>query len=142
MRFTIPFRRLLILGLALMAFAAIAACGGGGGDDDEGGNGDSSNGGGGGEAQTVGVKMTDNVFTPKDIKVESGTVTFDIKNDGQAIHNMHILSKDAEGKEFTSKTIINAGESDKLVATFTKKGSIKFQCDYHVPDMAGTITVE
>ena len=140
MRFAIPVRRLLFLGLVLMAFVAIAACGGG--DDDEGGNGESSNGGGGGEAQTVQIKLTDNVFTPKEVKVETGTVTFEIKNDGAAIHNMHILSKDTEGKEFMSKAIINAGESDKLVATFTKKGSIKFQCDYHVPDMVGTITVD
>jgi len=141
MRFIRPGRPVLVLALSLAVFLVLAACGGG--DDEGNGNGDSNGGDdGGGKAQTVQVTLTDNVFTPKDIKVDTGEVTFELKNNGQAIHNMHIISKDAEGKDFMSKALINAGESDKFVATFTKKGTYKFQCDYHVPDMVGTITVD
>jgi plastocyanin len=135
---------LLAIGVIVAALPFAVACGGG--DDENGGNGAEStatNGdNGGGEAQTITVSMKDNLFDPKDITVEEGTVTFELKNDGAAIHNMHIMSKDAEGKDFMSKTTIEGGATDTFTATFTKSGSIKFQCDFHVPDMAGTITVE
>ncbi len=94
------------------------------------------------KAQTVAITLKDNMFEPKDITVEEGTVTFEVKNTGAAIHNMHITSTAAEGKDFSSKPIIEAGSSDKFTATFTKKGVVKFQCDFHLPDMVGTITVK
>ena len=97
---------------------------------------------GGGKAQTVVITMKDNVFEPKDITVEEGTVTFEVKNTGAAIHNMHITSTASEGKDFSSKPIIEAGTTDKFTATFTKEGVVKFQCDFHLPDMVGTITVK
>jgi plastocyanin len=135
---------LLAIGVIVAALPFAVACGGG--DEENGANGAEStatNGdNGGGEAQTITVSMKDNLFDPKDITVEEGTVTFELKNDGAAIHNMHIMSKDAEGKDFMSKTTIEGGATDTFTATFTKSGSIKFQCDFHVPDMAGTITVE
>lgn len=95
-----------------------------------------------GKAQTVAVTLKDNVFDPKEITVEKGTVTFEVKNTGAAMHNMHIMSSSAEGKDFTSKPTLDPGASDKFTATFTKAGTIKFQCDFHLPDMAGTITVK
>ncbi len=94
------------------------------------------------QAQTVSVTMKDNAFEPKEITVEKGAVTFEIKNAGAAIHNMHIVSTTAEGKDFSSKPVVEAGQSDKFTATFTKSGTIKFQCDFHLPDMVGTITVK
>lgn len=97
---------------------------------------------GGGKAQTVAITMKDNVFEPKDITVEEGTVTFEVKNAGAAIHNMHITSTPSEGKDFSSKPIVEAGTTDKFTATFTKEGIVKFQCDFHLPDMVGTITVK
>ncbi|TAK75322.1 MAG: hypothetical protein EPO16_09135 [Dehalococcoidia bacterium] len=96
----------------------------------------------GGKAQTVAVTLKDNVFDPKEITVEKGTVTFEVKNTGAAMHNMHIMSSSAEGKDFTSKPTLDPGASDKFTAIFTKAGTIKFQCDFHLPDMAGTITVK
>lgn len=150
-------QRLLVAGiLAVMVLPWALACGGGDDDEDQNAgaavattapansNSDDSDDGDdsdGGEAQTVSVIMKDNVFEPDAIEVSEGTVTFELKNEGTAIHNMHILSKTAEGKDFMSKTTINGGESDTFTATFTKGGTIKFQCDFHVPDMAGTITV-
>lgn len=97
---------------------------------------------GGGKAQTVTITMKDNFFEPKEITVEEGAVTFEVKNAGAAIHNMHITSTPSEGKDFTSKPIVEAGTTDKFTATFTKKGVVKFQCDFHLPDMVGTITVK
>lgn len=149
------FRVLALTALAAATLAAGAACSGG---DDDGGDakapatvassgttapaasGDSAAASTG--ADKVEIDMKDNVFATKEIAVKSGsTVTFDIKNTGQAIHNVHILSQQGEGKDYMSDAMINPGKSDSLEVKFTKKGTYKFQCDYHVPDMVGTITV-
>ncbi len=104
---------------------------------------DTGSGNGGGEEREIEVVMTDNVFTPREIKVPvNTTITFTANNKGTAIHNMHILSKDAEGKDFSSELLVNAGKSSTFEARFTKKGVIDFQCDYHLPEMAGKIVVE
>jgi len=96
-----------------------------------------------GDGEKVAVSLKDNAFDPKDISVEHGeAVTFTVKNEGQAIHDMHILSTAAEGKDFISNATIQPGESSSFTATFSKAGTLKFQCDYHLPDMAGTITVK
>lgn len=146
-------KKALLVGVAgLLLVPLAAACGG---DDDEGGstitpgatatkdgdNGD--NGDNGGEAREIEVVMTDNIFTPKEIKVPvNTTIKFTAANKGTAIHNMHVLSKDAEGKDFSSDLIVNAGAASTFEAKFTKKGVIDFQCDYHLPEMAGKIVVE
>lgn len=131
-------RTLAVVGL-LTAAAVLASCSSGGdAKEKENGNGSS----GKGKAQTVAVTLKDNVFDPKEITVEEGTVTFEVKNTGTAIHNMHIISNGTEGKDFSTKPTVDAGVTDKFTATFTKKGTIKFQCDFHLPDMVGTITVK
>lgn len=146
-------KKVLLVGVAgLLLVPLAAACGG---DDEEGGstitpgatatkggdNGD--NGNGGGEAREVEVVMTDNVFTPKEIKVPvNTTIKFTADNKGTAIHNLHVLSKDSEGKDYSSDTIVNAGASSEFEVKFTKKGVVDFQCDYHVPEMVGKIVVE
>jgi len=141
-------RPLIVAGLGVAVFTLAVGCGGGDDEESEGGSVStpaattSSGGGSEGKAQTVKVTLRDNFFEPKEISVEEGTVTFELKNEGTAIHNMHILSKTAEGKDYMSKTTIEGGASDKFTATFTKSGSIKFQCDFHLPDMVGTITVK
>ncbi|MCO5200674.1 MAG: cupredoxin domain-containing protein [Chloroflexi bacterium] len=146
-------KKALLIGVAgLLLVPLAAACGG---DDDEGGstitpgatatkdddNGD--NGDNGGEAREITVDMTDNVFTPKDIKVPVNTlIKFEADNKGTAIHNMHILSKATEGKDYASDLLVNPGESSSFEVKFTKKGVVDFQCDYHVPEMVGKIVVE
>lgn len=88
------------------------------------------------------VEMHDNVFPNKDIQVPVGqAVTIEAKNTGAAVHNLHILSQSGEGKDFSSDTMVNPGKSSTFQVKFTKKGTYKFQCDFHVPDMVGTITV-
>ncbi|RJQ08197.1 MAG: hypothetical protein C4558_08380 [Dehalococcoidia bacterium] len=134
-------RAFAVAGL-LASAVVLAACSSGGDAKKNGGGSESKASSGAGKAQTVAITMKDNAFDPKDITVEEGAVTFEVKNAGAAIHNMHITSTAAEGKDFSSKPIIEAGTTDKFTATFTKKGTIKFQCDFHLPDMVGTITVK
>jgi plastocyanin len=133
-------RRLIVLGA--VAVAAVAAGCGGAEEASKAGTASSGK-AAGGESETVAVSMKDNFFEPKDITVERGeAITFNLKNEGQAIHDMHIMSLTAEGKDFMSNVTIPPGETSSFKATFTKTGSLKFQCDYHLPDMVGTITVK
>ena len=142
----------MALAAAVVLVLGLAGCGGGDdtGDDDDGitvvataTGGAASGGGSTGEAKTISVSMTDNKFTPNKIEVEAGKpITFIAKNDGAAIHNMKILSSAAEGKDYASEALVNPGKESKFTVTFTKKGVLKFQCDYHLPDMVGEITVK
>lgn len=133
-------RPLIVLGIASLAAVAVGC---GGAEEASKAGAGSSGKASRGESETVAVSMKDNFFEPKDITVERGeAITFNLKNDGQAIHDMHIMSLAAEGKDFMSNVTIPPGESSSFKATFTKTGSLKFQCDYHLPDMIGTITVK
>ncbi|MCZ2110442.1 MAG: cupredoxin domain-containing protein [Dehalococcoidia bacterium] len=156
----IRFRSLRVLGLMVMAAGVLGLAAACGGDSTPkapatvnpnsvkvpGADGAASSSGGGASASgggaTIVIEMKDNVFAEKDIKVSAGqSVTFEAKNVGAAVHNVHILSQAGEGKDFNSDTMINPGKSSTFQAKFTKKGTYKFQCDFHVPDMVGTITV-
>ena len=87
-----------------------------------------------------GMKVND---TGAPIKVPVGKkITFIAKNEGAAVHDMKILSKATEGKDFMSDALVNPETESKFTATFNKKGTVKFQCDYHLPDMVGTIEVQ
>lgn len=146
----------LFIPLLLVAGFALAACGG---DDDDsgttetatipvatataGGSASPDDNGDDDEGEEVEVVMTDNVFTPSTITVKAGQpVTFVAKNEGAAIHNMHVLSAKTEGKDFASDALVNPGKESKFTVTFTQKGKLDFQCDYHLPAMAGTIEVQ
>jgi plastocyanin len=155
MRLAQFFRYTGVILSALAIMGAAAACGGDssaeksptvsvkGSGQAEGGGGAATSAPSGSSSTAVKITLKDNVFDPKDLKVPAGkTITFTLTNDGTAIHNMHILSKSTEGKEFQSELTITAGRTSKFEAKFNKKGLIKFQCDFHVPDMVGTITVE
>lgn len=136
-------RPLLLAGLGAAALTLSVACGGD--DEDAPPSMGSTNATvpsvEGGKDQTVKVTMKDSFFEQKEITVDKGVVTFEVKNEGTAIHNMHVLSQAAEGNDYLSKHIIEGGKSDKFTAAFTKSGTIKFQCDFHLPDMVGTIEV-
>lgn len=146
----------VVAALGLVATAAVA-CGGNdtddgikikgtetsNGGDDKKDDDKKDDGGSSGGSTELTISMQDNFFEPKNVTVPvNKTVKITLPNKGTAIHNMHILSKATEGKDFAGKTIVNAGETDKMEVKFTKKGVVKFQCDYHVPDMVGTITVQ
>lgn len=95
-----------------------------------------------GDEKKVEIDMKDNFFDPKDVTVAAGVkIKLTAKNTGAAVHNLHILSQAGEGKDYTSDTMVNPGKTSEFEVTFKKKGTYKFQCDFHVPDMVGTITV-
>lgn len=124
-----------ITGLAVgLVFAVVlAACGGGGST-----NGDSGKPVLNTDPIVVDVEMADNVFIPVAITVAVGQqVEFALTNTGAAIHNMRIADT-----EFKSEAVINPGATSSFTAKFTKAGSYTYVCDYHVPGMVGTITVE
>ena len=143
---------LLTLGLSALLIAA-AACGGGD-DDDDGGEtatattpADDGGDDNGGEV-SFDVSMTDNKFDPAEFTVPSGaTVTFNLTNDGAAIHAMRVAGEDnqynTEDDAVSDPDIISGAGTGTLEWTAPDSpGEIKFQCDFHPTDMLGTITVE
>lgn len=148
-----PVKRIsVLLVFVALGAATLVACGGGSGGGEttpapiatkpSGGTTGGSTGSGGGAAQTIEVLMGDNYFKPKELTVPvNTTVKFAAKNIGAAVHNMRVLSAAKEGKEFKSDMLVNPGQTSEFEAKFTKKGKYDFQCDYHLPDMVGVITV-
>lgn len=152
---------LTLLGISLLAFSF--ACGGDD-DDDDGGDdngaptasvdngddddGDDDDGGDDGEPVSFDVTMGDNSFDPAEFSVPAGaTVTFNLTNEGAAIHNMRIAGEDGDyntdDDAASDPDIVSAG--DTAVVEWTapdEAGEIDFQCDFHPTDMLGTITVE
>jgi plastocyanin len=147
----------LLLALGIVALLALSlACGGGGGDDDgdDGGGvtptatAPAADGDGDGGETTIDVSMGDNFFEPNEIPVPAGaTVTFNLTNDGTAIHNMRVAGADNElntdDDAVSEPSLFNAGDTGTLEWTAPDEpGEIAFQCDFHTTDMTGTITVE
>src|SRR3990172_8939092 len=94
------------------------------------------------------VVMKDNLFEPAQLTVKAGApVTFDLKNEGVAIHNMRIAGSDGKyntGDDAVSDpNIIQAGGTGTVTWTApAQAGQVKFQCDFHVAvGMLGTITL-
>ncbi len=122
------------------AALALAACGGGGDSDDD--NGDNGNGDDDttipADATEFVVSLQDNVFVPAEFSIKAGqTVTIIAKNEGTAIHNMVV-----NGTDMKSDAIVQPGAESRFEIRFDNKGDFDFQCDYHLPDMVGTITVK
>lgn len=123
-------------GAALFAAFALAACGGGG-DNGDNGNGDDDTTIAADATEFV-ISMEDNVFVPAEFSIKAGqTVTFIAKNDGTAIHNMVVT-----GTSMKSDAIVQPGAESSFEVRFDNKGEFDFQCDYHLPEMVGTITVK
>ncbi len=108
----------------------------------------------GGEPVAFNVSMGDNFFEANTFTVSPGQqLTFDLANDGQAIHNMHIAGTDNEyGVSFcepagdepcSDPELFSAGDTGTLVWTAPDEpGEFIFRCDFHPIEMVGTITVE
>ena len=138
---------LLLFAAALAALAV--ACGGGGDNGDSNGTPTATPTAtqGGGQVsdpeREIEVLMKDNFFEPTEIHLAVGeAVTIVAKNDGVAIHNMHVLSAGTEGKDYASAPIVNPGETSEFAVQFSQAGTFKFQCDFHLPGMVGEIIVE
>lgn len=96
----------------------------------------------------VAVSMSDNFFDPNEITTAAGSdVTFDLTNNGAAIHNMRIAGEDGEyntdDDAVSDPELMTAGQTGTLEWTApSAAGEIIFRCDFHPTDMIGTITVE
>lgn len=156
---SITLRRALALLMAaglVVALSLSFACGG---DDDDGGDdggtpaattpadGDDGNGDDGGEV-TFDVSMGDNFFEPNEFTIAPGaTATFNLSNDGTAIHNMRIAGADNEfgtdDDAVSDPDLFMAGDTGTLVWTAPDEAGVyDFYCDFHTTDMIGTITIE
>jgi uncharacterized cupredoxin-like copper-binding protein len=147
MRVKRHFAALFVIGAAI----AIPLAGCGGGDDDkstsaDGGGGatqaSTTAGGGGGGGQTVNMSAVDFKFNPSDATVNSGDVTFNLKNDGQQPHSLEI--EDVNGQDQEIEGDIGPGQSGTLTVNLPA-GKYEFYCpvDGHkAMGMEGEITVK
>ncbi len=139
----------LILSIALLA----AACSSGG--DGDGGSGEtpaadetSADGADNAGPDTFDVSMGDNFFDSDTFTVSPGQqVTFNLTNDGAAIHNMRVDGGDDEYETdddtVSDPDLFQAGDTGTLVWTAPDEtGTIIFRCDFHPIEMIGTISVE
>lgn len=153
--------RTILRWLAVPAIGAALLLGACGGDDDDtdGGNGggetptsavtepangetpDNGDNGDNGEAEDEWeISMIDNEFVPNTFVVPVGEpVTITATNDGIAVHNMVVKLPDGN---VSSDALVRPGDSSTFEVTFPEAGTYDFQCDYHMPDMVGTITAQ
>jgi uncharacterized cupredoxin-like copper-binding protein len=123
-------RRIAVL---IGACFALAGCGGGG----ESSSSDTS----GTSGQTVTISETEYALSPKSVDVaDAGTVTFEVKNDGQVTHALEV---EGNGVEQETESI-EPGQSATLTVDLGKAGKYEMYCpiDSHKDmGMEGDITV-
>ena len=96
--------------------------------------------GGGGGGESVDISETEFKLDPSDATVKSGTVTFNVSNDGSQVHNLEI---EGEGVEEETEDL-DAGQSGQLSVEL-QPGTYEMYCaiDGHRDlGMEGEITVE
>ena len=115
-------RALSIFGVLAITTALFAACGSSGSSAKASGD------------NTVSLTAKDFSYTPTEVDVKQGKVTFSVENTGAVEHNLSIedlkVDKDVEEGESASVTVDDA-----------KPGTYEFHCEYHPTKMKGTITV-
>jgi uncharacterized cupredoxin-like copper-binding protein len=120
--------------IAVLTGACLALAGCGGGES----NSSQTSGGAG---QTVSISETEHALTPKSADVaRPGTVTFEVKNDGQITHALEV---EGNGVEKETKSI-EPGQSATLTVDLSKAGKYEMYCpiDGHKQQgMEGDITV-
>lgn len=95
--------------------------------------------------------MGDNFFevdgaTNPTLEVRTGeSITFEIVNDGVAIHNMRIAgvdnAYDSEDDFVSDPDFFIAGDEGTLTFTIDEPGTFNYRCDFHPIDMIGQISV-
>jgi plastocyanin/heme-degrading monooxygenase HmoA len=94
------------------------------------------------------VSMGDNFFDPNDITVATGAeTTFQLTNNGNAVHNMRIAGEDGEyntdDDTVSDPDVVSGGDTAALDWTAPAgAGEIIFRCDFHPTEMTGTLTVQ
>jgi uncharacterized cupredoxin-like copper-binding protein len=135
----------LVLGAAALSLAA-AGCGD---DDDEttavtptttetGATGPTGAAGGG---ETVDISETEFALDPDSVDVKAGSVTFNVTNDGEIVHNLEV---EGNGVEETLPEDLAAGDSGELTVDL-EPGSYEMYCpvgNHADQGMTGEITVE
>lgn len=100
------------------------------------------------DGSTLVVSMQDNSFDPDAYVIASGgNVTFEITNDGSAIHNMRIADPtgdyDGDAAVVSDPDPVRGGEEATLPWQAPSEPSeVDFRCDFHPGQMTGTITVQ
>jgi plastocyanin len=142
--------RKLILLTAIIVPLTFAACGD---DEDEGETAasgdttaaeettaeDTTTGGASDGGETVAISETDFAIDPADVETAPGSVTFDITNDGQTVHNLEV---EGSGVEEVSDDI-GPGESTQLTVDLGA-GEYEMYCaigNHRDLGMDGTINV-
>jgi plastocyanin len=92
--------------------------------------------------------MGDNFFKPKEFTVKTGQkVTFNLTNEGAAIHNMRVAGADNEyntdDDALSDPPQFSPGDTGTLEWTAPDKaGEIDLKCEFHPTDSTGVIKVE
>ena len=136
----------LILSIALLA----AACSGGGDGDGETPAADETLADGTDNAGPVSfdISLGDNFFEANEFTLSPGQeVTFNITNNGSAVHNMRVDGGDGEydtdDDTVSDPDLFQAGDTGTLVWTAPgETGAIIFRCDFHPTEMTGAISLE
>ena len=104
----------------------------------------------------VDVAMGDNFFDSNDLTVAVGeTVTFNLTNDGVALHNMRIAQADGNYSDggictldgadpCSDPSAVPGGQTAVLEWEATAEAGtvVPFRCDFHQVEMTGTITIQ
>lgn len=133
-----------IAGIALVTAAlGVSGCG----DDDEESTSASTTettettaSGGGGEATDV--SLTEFAIDPQDPTVSAGTVTFNVSNDGETVHNLEVEGPNGEAELDAD---LEPGDSGTLEVDLSEPGTYEWYCpvgDHAAQGMEGEITVE
>jgi uncharacterized cupredoxin-like copper-binding protein len=135
----------VVAAVAACAFA-FAACGGDEGEEtiaaptttSEGATGAT---GASGEAQTVDVSLTEFAIDPANPAVNAGTVTFNVSNGGEIVHNLEV---EGNGVEEELEQDLQPGDSGELTVDL-EPGSYEWYCpigDHAEQGMDGELVVE
>jgi uncharacterized cupredoxin-like copper-binding protein len=142
----VPVTLKAIAGIALVTAAlGVAGCGG----DDESTSAstssttestDTSASSGGGEATDV--SLTEFAIDPQDPTVSAGTVTFNVYNDGETVHNLEVEGPNGEAELDAD---LEPGDSGTLEVDLSEPGTYEWYCpvgDHRAQGMEGEVTVE
>lgn len=94
-------------------------------------------------AQHLTEIATDDKYSQTSFTVKAGQpIELTLNNNGQAIHNWHLLNvKDVDGKDIATP-LVEAGQSATIDFTINTPGKYDFHCDVHPTEMTGTLTVQ
>lgn len=94
------------------------------------------------DGQQVGIILQEWAIVPANLGIPAGKVTFVVKNEGEALHNLAIL--DASGKEVGKTPNFKKGEGPENLALDLQPGTYKMICTiptHAEKGMVGTLTV-